>query len=179
MLCNCRWERRKLWLKLLQWESLTTCAEPSRQIRGKGDSATHNDSLNPTQKKLWKCTLGLIATNRPARCMLFESLESMYSRLQKLLTESFSVLLLIPINQLVRLFGSVERPNKPDLLIFEVLWSSPLAGTSKGYKKLRKVTNELRKVSKKLQKVTKKLRNSYKKLQKVMKITNDLRNNFL
>jgi len=53
--------------------------------------------------------------------MLFESLESMYSRLQKLLTESFSVLLLVPIKELVRLFGSVERPNKPDLLIFEVL----------------------------------------------------------
>ena len=53
--------------------------------------------------------------------MLFESLESMYSRLQKLLTESFSVLLLVPIKELVRLFGSVERPNKADLLIFEVL----------------------------------------------------------
>ena len=57
--------------------------------------------------------------------MLFESLESMYSRLQKLLTESFSVLLLIPINELVRLFGSVERPNKPDLLFFDLLLSSP------------------------------------------------------
>ena len=35
------------------WQaSPKTCAEPSRQIRGKGHSATHNDSLSPTQKKL-------------------------------------------------------------------------------------------------------------------------------
>ena len=76
--------------------------------------------------------------------MLFESLESMYSRLQKLLTESFSVLFLIPINQLVCLFGSVYRPHKPDLLIFEVFLLTPKARPQKSYKKLRKVTNELR-----------------------------------
>ena len=119
-----------------------------------------------------------MATNRPARCMLFESQESMYSRLQKLLTESFSVLFLIPINQLVCLFGSVYRPHKPDLLIFEVLLLTPKARPQTSYKKLRKVTNELRKVSNKLQQVTKKLRNSYKKLQKVMKITNELRSSY-
>ena len=43
----------------------------------------------------------------------------------KAVNREFSVLLLIPINELVRLFGSVERPNKPDLLFFDLLLSSP------------------------------------------------------
>ena len=86
--------------------------------------------------------------------MLFESLESMYSRLQKLLTESFSVLFLIPINQLVCLFGSVHRPYKPDLLIFEVLLLTTKARPQTSYNKLRKVTNELRTSYEKLQHVT-------------------------
>ena len=50
--------------------------------------------------------------------------------------QEFSVLLLIPINQLVCFFGSVYRPHKPDLLICEVLLLTPKARPQTSYKKL-------------------------------------------
>ena len=54
--------------------------------------------------------------------------------------------------QLLKLF---LRPRKPDLLFFEVLLSSPQAGTQQSYKKLRTSYKKLRTGYEKLRKVTK------------------------